>query len=94
VIREVDLPGAGKRKDVDALRRTYDYEVPLKEYLRRAEKDYLSHVLKKNRGSINLSAKHALVDAATLHRKMKLHTLQREDFRGRDRGEPDQALVG
>ena len=32
----------------------------LKEYLRRAEKDYLSHVLKKNRGSINLSAKHAL----------------------------------
>jgi hypothetical protein len=25
---------------------------------------------------------------------MKLHTLQREDFRGRDRGEPDQALVG
>ena len=94
VIREVDLPGAGKRKDVDSLRRTYDYEVPLKEYLRRAEKDYLSHVLKKNRGSINLSAKHALVDAATLHRKMKLHTLQREDFRGRDRGEPDQALVG
>jgi hypothetical protein len=25
---------------------------------------------------------------------MKLHTLQREDFRGRERGEPDQALVG
>src|SRR5947207_1882556 len=94
VIREVDLPGAGKRKDLESIRRTYDYEVPLKEYLRRAEKDYLSHVLKKNRGSINLSAKHSLVDAATLHRKMKLHTLQREDFRGRDRGEPDQALVG
>ena len=94
VIREVDLPGAGKRKDIESIRRTYDYEVPLKEYLRRAEKDYLSHVLKKNRGSINLSAKHALVDAATLHRKMKLHTLQREDFRGRERGEPDQALVG
>ena len=94
VIREVDLPGTGKRKDLDSLRRTYDYEVPLKEYLRRAEKDYLSHVLKKNRGSINLSAKHALVDAATLHRKMKLHGLTREDFRGRGRSEPDQALVG
>jgi DNA-binding NtrC family response regulator len=94
VIREVDLPGTGKRKDLDSLRRTYDYEVPLKEYLRRAEKDYLSHVLKKNRGSINLSAKHALVDAATLHRKMKLHGLAREDFRGRGRSEPDQALVG
>jgi DNA-binding NtrC family response regulator len=95
VIREVDLPGTGKRKDVETLRRTYDYEVPLKEYLRRAEKDYLSHILKKNRGSINQSAKHALVDAATLHRKMKLHALQRDDFRGRERGgEPDQALVG
>jgi DNA-binding NtrC family response regulator len=94
VIREVDLPGTGKRKDLESLRRTYDYEVPLKEYLRRAEKDYLSHVLKKNRGSINLSAKHALVDAATLHRKMKLHGLAREDFRGRGRSEPDQALVG
>jgi DNA-binding NtrC family response regulator len=94
VIREVDLPGNGKRKDVDALRRTYDYEVPLKEYLRRAEKDYLSHVLRKNRGSINLSAGHALVDAATLHRKMKLHALQREDFRGRGRSDSDQALVG
>jgi DNA-binding NtrC family response regulator len=94
VIREVDLPGTGKRKDIESLRRTYDYEVPLKEYLRRAEKDYLSHILKKNRGSINLSAKHALVDAATLHRKMKLHGLQREDFRGRGRSEPDQALVG
>ena len=94
VIREVELPGTGKRKDMESLRRTYDYEVPLKEYLRRAEKDYLGHVLKKNRGSINLSAKHALVDAATLHRKMKLHGLQREDFRGRGRSEPDQALVG
>jgi DNA-binding NtrC family response regulator len=94
VIRDVDLPGTGKRKDIESLRRTYDYEVPLKEYLRRAEKDYLSHVLRKNRGSINLSAKHALVDAATLHRKMKLHGLQREDFRGRERSEPDQALVG
>lgn len=94
VIREVDLPGTGKRKDLESLRRTYDYEVPLKEYLRRAEKDYLSHVLKKNRGSINLSAKHALVDAATLHRKMKLHGLAREDFRGRGRSEADQALVG
>ncbi len=95
VIREVDLPGARQAQGrATRSRRTYDYEVPLKEYLRRAEKDYLSHVLKKYRGSINLSAKHALVDAATLHRKMKLHTLQREDFRGRDRSEPDQALVG
>ena len=38
-------------------------------------------MLRKYRGGINLSAKHALVDAATLHRKMKMHGLRREDFR-------------
>jgi DNA-binding NtrC family response regulator len=86
VIREVDLPGhsslgreAPSSSDRGAAR--YDFEVPLKEYLRRAEKDYLGRVLRKYRGGINLSAKHALVDAATLHRKMKMHGLRREDFR-------------
>jgi DNA-binding NtrC family response regulator len=86
VIREVDLPGhssigreAPSSNERGAAR--YDFEVPLKEYLRRTEKDYLGRVLRKYRGGINLSAKHALVDAATLHRKMKMHGLRREDFR-------------
>lgn len=92
VIREVDLPGHGGlgRESVNGAaprQSSYDYEVPLKEYLRRAEKDYLHHVLQKYRGGINLSAKHALVDAATLHRKMKLYALRREDFRSRSRSE-------
>jgi DNA-binding NtrC family response regulator len=71
---------------MEASRPAYDYEVPLKECLRRAEKEYLAHVLRKYRGGINLTAKHALVDAATLHRKMKFHGLKREDFRGSRRG--------
>ena len=84
VIREVDIAGHGQRKGLaDGTRTSYDYEVPLKEYLRRAEKDYLSHVLRKYRGGINLTARQALVDAATLHRKMKLHGLRREDYRNR-----------
>ena len=37
---------------------SYDYEVPLKEYLRRAEKDYLQEVLRKYRGGINLTTPH------------------------------------
>lgn len=82
VIREVDLAGHGQRRGLaESSRPSYDYEVPLKECLRRSEKDYLSHVLRKYRGGINLTARHALVDAATLHRKMKLHGLRREDFR-------------
>ncbi len=69
--------------------------MPLKEYLRRAEKDYLApRAAQVPRRHQPVSAKHALVDAATLHRKMKLHGLQREDFRGRGRNDPDQALVG
>jgi DNA-binding NtrC family response regulator len=88
VIREIDLPGhssVSKEPPASANRQqvpSYDYEVPLKEYLRRAERDYLARILRKYRGGINLSAKHALVDAATLHRKMKLHGLRREEYRG------------
>jgi DNA-binding NtrC family response regulator len=94
VIREVDLPGhASLGRDTssngNARQTGYDFEVPLKEYLRRAEKDYLARVLRKYRGGINLSAKHALVDAATLHRKMKLHGLRREDYRHRGKPDPD-----
>jgi DNA-binding NtrC family response regulator len=94
VIREVDLPGhasLGRETPVSGNGRQsgYDFEVPLKEYLRRAEKDYLARVLRKYRGGINLSAKHALVDAATLHRKMKLHGLRREDYRHRGKTDVD-----
>jgi transcriptional regulator with PAS, ATPase and Fis domain len=98
VIREVDLPGhAGVAKENtngNGRGGSYDYEVPLKEYLRRAEKDYLARVLRKYRGGINLSAKHALVDAATLHRKMKLHGLRREEYRVRGKVDGPDALAG
>src|SRR5438876_982699 len=97
VIREVDLPGhSGVGKEAangNGRHGNYDYEVPLKEYLRRAEKDYLARVLRKYRGGINLSAKHALVDAATLHRKMKLHGLRREEYRLRGKAEGPEALA-
>jgi DNA-binding NtrC family response regulator len=84
VIKDIDLPGnEGKKGPEASSRRGFDYEVPLKEFLRRAEKDYLGHVLRKYRGGINSSAKHALVDAATLHRKMKSYGLRREEFRMR-----------
>lgn len=84
MIRDVDLPGGEPRhKNEGSQRRSFDYEVPLKEFLRRAEKDYLGHILRKYRGGISHSAKHALVDAATLHRKMKSYGMKREEFRNR-----------
>jgi transcriptional regulator with PAS, ATPase and Fis domain len=96
VIREVDLPGHSsvgrETSNGNGRQAGYDYEVPLKEYLRRAEKDYLTRVLRKYRGGINLSAKHALVDAATLHRKMKLHGLRREEYRFRGKLDGTEAV--
>jgi DNA-binding NtrC family response regulator len=91
-IREIDIPGLDGRPRVEgASRRSFDYEVPLKEFLRRAERDYLGHVLRKYRGGISNSAKHALVDAATLHRKMKAYGLRREEFRLRN-GKADRPI--
>lgn len=82
VLKVVDLPTNGKaRARAVTSRRGNDYEIPLKEFLRRCERDYLGHVLKKYQGAISNSAKHALVDAATLHRKMKSYGLKRDEFR-------------
>ena len=85
VLRDVDLPTAqnpGVSRTGAEVRLGLDYEVPLKEFLRRAERDYLGNLLKRYRGGISNSARHALVDAATLHRKMKSYGLRRETFRG------------
>ena len=61
-------------------RRSRDYELPIKEFLKRAEKEYLAAVLQRTRGGISASAKHAMIDAATLHRKMKIHGMRRDEF--------------
>lgn len=82
MIKDVDLPNsAGSSGSAPGAGRSRDYELPLKEFLKRSEKDYLASVLRRARGGIASTAKHAMVDAATLHRKMKQHGLRREDFR-------------
>jgi DNA-binding NtrC family response regulator len=81
IVREVDIPGAAPAVNGHSISRFKEYELPLKEFLRRAERDYLTALLKRNRGGISSTAQHAMIDAATLHRKMKYHSLRREDFR-------------
>ena len=83
MIRDIDLPGTAPPAEAEGRRgaRGLDFEIPIKEYLRRAERDYLISLLRRNRGAISASAGQALIDAATLHRKMKLHGLKRADFR-------------
>lgn len=83
VIREVDLPGSTSQARSSRPGRSRDFDLPLKEFLRRAECEYLSALLQRNRGGISTTAEHAMIDAATLHRKMKLHSLKRDDFKER-----------
>ena len=64
---------------VGLLTRVQAYPSP--ELLKRAEREYLSTLLRRNRGGIATTAEAAMIDAATLHRKMKLHALKREDFK-------------
>ena len=83
-IREVDVPTgrlAGRGSSVKL-----DYETPLREYMKEAERDYLSRLLTKHQGSITPCAKQASVDQATLHRKIKAHGLRANDYRHNGRG--------
>ena len=81
VIKDVDIPGTINVPGVSTAGRFKDYDLPLKEFLKRAEREYLSTLLRRNRGGIATTAEAAMIDAATLHRKMKLHALRREDFK-------------
>ena len=81
VVRELNLPGGGAPASATHAVSSGDYELPLKEFVKRAEREYLTAVLKRHRGGISASAGHAMIDAATLHRKMKSHGLKRDDFR-------------
>ncbi len=82
VIKDVDLPTSGTASaGVGGASRGREYELPLKQFLKRAEKEYLAAVLRRARGGIASTAKHSMIDAATLHRKMKQHGLRREEFR-------------
>jgi DNA-binding NtrC family response regulator len=79
VIREVDVPGGGQKA---AHRRDErEYQLPLRQYLKSSERQYLTRLLERFRGSIAPAARHALIDQATLHRKIRLHGLRPEDLR-------------
>jgi DNA-binding NtrC family response regulator len=81
ILRDVDLPNSTGVSSNGSGPRFKEFDLPLKEYLRRAERDYLMALLKRYRGGISNTAEHAMIDAATLHRKMKLHSLRREEFK-------------
>jgi two-component system response regulator AtoC len=78
-IREVDVPAAGA-SDGRRTRET-QYQSGLRQFLKDAEREYLTEILGQYHGGIARCARHASVDQATLHRKIKAHGLRAEDFR-------------
>src|SRR5262249_55883734 len=82
-IREVDVPGGPAR--THGKREVFDFRVPLRQYLKAAERQYLARVLEHYRGSIAPAARHAVVDQATLHRKIRLHGLRPSELRRQER---------
>jgi two-component system response regulator AtoC len=85
-VREVDVPG-GERRAVSP-REEWDVGLPLRQVLKAAERQYLAGVLQRYHGSIAPAARHARIDQATLHRKIRLHGLRPETMRrsGRNGG--------
>jgi len=76
-IADVDLPvdvGAGVARAADR-RPSVSIEAPLREFLRDAEQRYLVRLLERYQGGIAPAARHAAIDQATLHRKIRMHNL-------------------
>ncbi len=78
-IREVDVP-TGRTAEADPGAKL-SYDLTLRDYLKRAEREYLLRLLATHQGSIAPCAKQASVDQATLHRKIKSHGLRANDYR-------------
>ncbi len=83
VVREVDIPS--ELNPQEGRHSAADFQVPLREFLRRAEREYLMHILDRYHGGIGPSARHAMVDQATMHRKIKAHGLRAGEFRANGR---------
>jgi DNA-binding NtrC family response regulator len=80
-IEAVDLPHAAAVGKTGAA--GSEFRRPLREYMKGAERAYLAHLLERYHGSITPAARHASIDQATLHRKIRAHQLRAEQFRVR-----------
>jgi two-component system response regulator AtoC len=87
-IREIDLPGG--QAPVAARPDQSDFRMPLRQFLRAAERQYLIRVLSQYHGGIAPAARHAGMDQATLHRKIRLHGLRPAELRRDGRRTPNQ----
>jgi DNA-binding NtrC family response regulator len=82
-IENVDIPDASPLKVqryIHSAEVPIEDELPLDEWVRMQEKAYLVRRLRACRGKIGLTAHICGVDVRTIHRKMRLHGLDKNDF--------------
>jgi len=80
VIQEVDLPGARLRRTLSGETEP-DIQHPLRDCLKAAERLYLERVLARFSGRIASAARHAQIDQATMHRKLREHGIDAGCYR-------------
>jgi len=88
-IHEIHLPGG--ESQTSRKQDQTDFHAPLRQFLKAAERRYLSRVLEHYKGSIAPAARHALIDQATLHRKIRTHGLRPGEFRRNGRGPSNES---
>jgi transcriptional regulator with PAS, ATPase and Fis domain len=88
-IHQIHVPGGESHRPQK--REQVEFHLPLREFLRAAERRYLAQVLEHYKGSIAPAARHAVIDQATLHRKIRTHGLRPGEFRRNGRGAADEA---
>ena len=85
IIENVELPDARSNAETASvpplpLEVPYAEEGPLEEWIREQERAYLIRRLEASGGRIDLTAKSCGIDVRTIHRKMRLHGLDKKDF--------------
>jgi DNA-binding NtrC family response regulator len=83
IIESVELPDEPSHANSgpeSSSKVSYAEEGPLDEWIREQERAYLIRKLEASDGRIDLTAKSCGVDVRTIHRKMRLHGLDKKDF--------------
>ncbi len=82
IIDKIELPEQQAPKS-DFEERVVSSELPLRDWMREQEKQYLERQLKAFGGKIGPTARHSGVDVKTLYRKMREHNLDKKDFQSK-----------
>jgi len=82
-IDEIDVLEGEIQGDVTPEKMNSAFDAPLAQWVREQEREYLIRKLQAFGGRIDLTAQSCGVDVRTIHRKMRIHGLDKKNFFGR-----------